>query len=79
MEIVNYREKMCDAMESIAMGNDNFAIKVRSSKNMERKSYIFKKNMEEINFNQTYFFPFSKLLPSATSLIVTFSGIVLHF
>ena len=79
MEIINYREKMCDAMGSIAKGNDNFAIKVKSTKNMKMKSYILKKNMEEINFNQTYFFLFSKLLPWATSLKVTCSGIVLHF
>ena len=50
---------MLDAMESNAKGNDNFAIKVISTENVEGKSYIFKKNMEEVRRkNQTYFFHF---------------------
>ena len=57
MEIVNDRRKMLDAMESNAKGNDNFAIKVINTENVEGKSYIFKKNMEEVRRkNQTYFF-----------------------
>ena len=60
MEIVNYRRKMLDAMESNAKGNDNFAIKVISTENVDGKSYIFlKRNMEEVRRkNQTYFFHF---------------------
>ena len=50
---------MLDAIESNAKGNDNFAIKVISTENVEEKSYIFKKNMEEVRRkNQTYFFHF---------------------
>ena len=60
MEIVDYRRKMLDAMESNAKGNDNFAIKVISTENVDGKSYIFlKRNMEEVRRkNQTYFFHF---------------------
>ena len=60
MEIVNHRRKMLDAMESNAKGNDNFAIKVISTENVDGKSYIFlKRNMEEVRRkNQTYFFHF---------------------
>ena len=48
MEIVDHRRKMLDAMESNAKRNDNFAIKVISTDNVEGKSYIFfLKNMEE--------------------------------
>ena len=55
----NHRRKMLDAIESNAKGNDNFAIKVISTENVEEKSYIFKKNMEEVRRkNQTYFFHF---------------------
>ena len=51
---------MLDAMESNAKGNDNFAIKVIRTENVEEKSYIFKKNMEEVRRKiQTYFFHFS--------------------
>ena len=39
MEIVNHRRKMLDAMESNAKGKDNFAIKIISMENVERKSY----------------------------------------
>ena len=39
----NHRRKMLDAIESNAKGNDNFAIKVISTENVEGKSYIFKK------------------------------------
>ena len=53
------------------MGNDNFASKVISTENVE-------KNVEELRRkNQVYFFP--KLLTSATSLRVTFSGKLLYF
>ena len=47
-------------MESNAKGNDNFAIKVISTENVDGKSYIFlKRNMEEVRRkNQTYFFHF---------------------
>ena len=42
--------------------NDNFAIKVISMENVEWKSSIFKKNMEEARWkNQTDFFPFFNL------------------
>ena len=60
MESVNHRRKMFDAMESNAKGNDNFAIKVISTENVDGKSYIFlKRNMEEVRRkNQTYFFHF---------------------
>ena len=43
MEMVNHRRKMLDAMESNAKGNDNFAIKVISTENVDGKSYIKKK------------------------------------
>ena len=43
MEIVNHRRKMLDAMESNAKENDNFAIKVISTENVDGKSYIKKK------------------------------------
>ena len=48
MKTVNLRQKMLDAMESNAKGNDNFAIKVISTGNVEGKSSIFKKNTEEV-------------------------------
>ena len=41
MEIVDHRRKMLDAMESNAKRNDNFAIKLISTDNVEGKSYIF--------------------------------------
>ena len=48
---------MLDAMESNAKGNDNFAIKVRGMENVEGKSSIFKKNVEEVRRkNQTFLF-----------------------
>ena len=37
MEIVNQRRKMLDAMENNAKGNDNFATKVISMENVEKK------------------------------------------
>ena len=40
MEIVNHRRKMLDVMECSAKGNDNFAIKVIITENVEGKSYI---------------------------------------
>ena len=60
MEIVNQRQKMLDAMESNAKGNDNFVIKVISTVNVDGKSYIKrKKKMEEVRTkNQTNFFHF---------------------
>ena len=54
MEIVNHRQKMSDATESCAKGNDNFATKVVSTKNVKKKK---KKNVEVVRRkNQTYFF-----------------------
>ena len=56
MEIVNHRRKMLDAMESNAKKNDNFAMKVLSTDNVDGKLYL-KKNKEEVRRkNQTYFF-----------------------
>ena len=50
---------MLDAIEGNAKGNDSFVIKVISAVNIDGKSYIFKKNMEEIRRkNQTYLFHF---------------------
>ena len=73
MKVVHHRPKILDAMESNAKENDNFPIKVISTENGERRSSIFQKNMEEVKIKYpTYFF--SKLLPWATSLKVTFSG-----
>ena len=44
-------------MESNGKENDNFAIKVISTENVEWKSSIFKKNMKEVRRkSQTYFF-----------------------
>ena len=37
MEIVNQRRKMLDAMENNAKENDNFATKVISVENVEKK------------------------------------------
>ena len=51
MEIVNHGLKMLDAMKSNAKVNDNFATKMISTENVE------KKNVEEVRRkNQTYFF-----------------------
>ena len=48
-DIWNFNKwKLLDAMESNAKGNDNFAIKVISTENVEGKSYIFKINMKEV-------------------------------
>ena len=65
MEIVDHRRKMLDAMESNAKRNDNFAIKVISTDNVEGKSYIFffKKYGRCKKKESNLFFPFSKLLP----------------
>ena len=43
MEIINQRRKMLDAMESNAKGNDNFANKVISTENIEKKCKKSKK------------------------------------
>ena len=45
MEIVDHRRKILDAMESNAKRNDNFAIKVISTDNVEGKSYILLKKI----------------------------------
>ena len=80
MEIVNHRQKMLDAMESNAKGNDNFVIKVISTVNVDGKSYIKrKKNGRSKNKESNQFFPFSNLLPWTTSLKVTLSEIVLDW
>ena len=51
MEILNQRQKMLDAMESNAEGNDNFVTKVIITENVE-------KNAKEVRRkNQTFFFP----------------------
>ena len=61
MEIVHQRRKMLDAMESNPVGNDNFATKLISMENVE------KKNEKEVRRkNQTYFF--SKVLTWETTL-----------
>ena len=60
MEILNQRQKMLDAMESNAEGNDNFVTKVIITENVE-------KNAKEVRRkNQTFFFP--KLMTWATIL-----------
>ena len=61
MEIVNHRRKMLDAMESNAKENDNFAIKVISTENVDGKSYIKKK--KKMKKESNLFFPFSNLSP----------------
>ena len=77
MKVVNHRRKMLDAVESNANGNDNFAIKMVSTENVEGKSYILKKKYgRSKNKESDLFFPFSKLLSWATILKVTLSGIV---
>ena len=43
METVNQRRKMLDAMESNANRNDNFATKVVSTENVEKKCKRSKK------------------------------------
>ena len=61
MEIAHQRRKMLDAMESNPVGNDNFAAKLISMENVE------KKNEKEVRRkNQTYFF--SKVLTWETTL-----------
>ena len=47
MEIVHQRRKMLDAMESNPKGNDNFATKLKSTENVEKKYKRSKK--EESN------------------------------
>ena len=47
MEIVHQRRKMLDVMESNFKGNDNFATKVTSTENEEKKCERSK--MEESN------------------------------
>ena len=60
MEILNQRQKMLDAMESNAEGNDNFVTKVIITENVE-------KNAKEVRRkNQTFLFP--KLMTWATIL-----------
>ena len=78
MGIVNHRRKMLDFMESNTKENDNFAIKVISTENVDGKSYI-KKIERSKKKESNLFFPFSMLLHWATCLKVTFSGIVLYF
>ena len=39
MEIVNHKQRMLDATESNAKGNDHFAIKVLSAENTEKKMW----------------------------------------
>ena len=51
MEVVNCRQKMLDAMESNAKENDNFALKVISTENVEGKNSINKINVEEVRRN----------------------------
>ena len=43
MEIVNYRQNVLDATQSNAKENDNFATKVISAKNVEKKCRRSKK------------------------------------
>ena len=43
MEIVNHRQRMLDATESNAKGNNNFATKVISAKNVGKKCRRSKK------------------------------------
>ena len=56
MEIVHQRRKMLDVMESNFKGNDNFATKVTSTENEEKKCKRSKKEksnlflFEVINF-----------------------------
>ena len=66
MEIVNQRQKMLNAMESNAKGNDNFAAKMISTENVEKKCGRSKKKE-------------SNLLTWVISLKVTFSGKQLYF
>ena len=50
-------------MESSAKGNDNFAIKVKSTETVDGKSYIFfKKYGRSKKKESNLFFPFTKLL-----------------
>ena len=45
MEIINQKRKMLDATESNAKGNDNFASKVISTENVEKKCGRSKKRI----------------------------------
>ena len=60
MEIVNQRQKMLDAMESNAEGNDNFVTKVIITENVEKIAKEVRRK------NQIFFFP--KLMTWATIL-----------
>ena len=71
---------MLHAMEFNAKENDNFVIKVKSTEIIDGKSYIEKKrNGRRRRKELKLFFPFSKWLPWATSLKVTFPEIVSYF
>ena len=43
MEVVNQRQKMLDAQDRNAKGNDNFATKLVSTENVEENSSSLKK------------------------------------
>ena len=56
MEIVSHKQKMLYAMESNAKGNNNFAVKVISTENVEGKSCIFLKKYGRSKKNESNFF-----------------------
>ena len=48
MEIVHQRRKMLDAMESNPKGNDNFATKLISTENVEKKCKTSRKEKSNL-------------------------------
>ena len=52
MEIVNQRQKMLDTTESNAKGNDNFATKVISAENEQKKCGRSKKKESNLFFSK---------------------------
>ena len=52
MEIVHQRRKMLDAMESNSKGNENFATKLISTENVEKKCKTSRKEKSNLFLSQ---------------------------
>ena len=64
MEIVNQRLKILDAMENIAKWNNNFATKVMSTENVEKKCKRSKKKESNLFVFQVINLATNPKLPS---------------
>ena len=64
MEIVHQRQKLLDAMERNSKGNDNFATKVISTENVEKKCKRSKKEESDLFLFQVLTWETSLKLPS---------------